>query len=254
MRCSPSALAAVLAVLGLPALAQVGDGPVAPMTAPPTIYSSAPPSIAIGVPRMAPRPPSYTPGAAAAVSPTRMTAGAREERTFLRNAAAQSRFELDASRLAFTKSGNGSIRALAASLINHHNTIGLELAHLLNSRGMAMPMLGNPQRKVLNQLGKAGGSKFDSLYMQQVGLAQAAVARDYEKASAVIREPQINAWIVKTLANTRYHQNMVERAGPGDPQSVKWNRAIRPQVKAMVHGVEPVAATGSAGINASNIR
>lgn len=252
MRCSPSALAAVLAVLGLPAGAQVGDGPVAPMTAPPTIYSSAPPSIAVGVPRMAPRPPAMAGAAAPAAS--RMTADSRDERMFLRNAAAQSRFELDASRLAFAKSGNASIRALAASLINHHNTIGLELAHLLSSRGMAMPMLGNPQRKALNQLNKLAGSKFDALYMQQVGLQQAVVARDYEKASASIREPQINAWIVKTLANTRYHQNMVERANPSDPQSAKLNRAVRPQVKALVPDVQPVAATAAVvRLNASNI-
>lgn len=240
MRSSPCALAAVLAALGLSAWAQVGDGPVAPMTAPPTIYSSAPPSIAVRpAAAAAPRPATFA--AASVPSATRMTPDGRDERTFLRNAAAQSRFELDASRLAFTKSSNASVRALAASLINHHNTVGLELAHLLSSRGMAMPMIGNDKRKVLTQLTKASGSKFDTLYMQQVGLAQAAVAKDYEKASAAIREPQVNAWIVKTLADTRYHQNMAERAGPANPQQAKWNRsATKPQ--APVTAVQPVAA------------
>ena len=170
-----------------------------------------------------------------------MTSDTRDERMFLRNAAAQSRFELDASRLAFAKSTNAPVRALAASLINHHNTVGLELAHLLYSRGMAMPMIGNDKRKALNQLTKLTGSKFDAMYMQQVGRAQAAVAKDYEKASATLREPQVNAWIVKTLADTRYHQNMAERAGPAYPQQTKWNRdAIKPQVA--VAGVQPVAA------------
>ena len=243
MRRSPSALAALLAALGLPAWAQVGDGPVAPMTAPPTIYSSAPPSIAIRPGpspelRAAPRPATFA--AASVPSATRMTSEARDERLFLRNAAAQSRFELDASKLAFAKSANPSVRALAAALINHHDTAGLELAHLLHWRGMALPMIGNDQRKALTQLGKLSGSKFDAVYMQQVGLAQATVARDYEKASATIREPQVNAWIVKTLANTRYHQNMVERAGTADP---KWNRLPgKPQARAPI-GVQPVAAT-----------
>jgi putative membrane protein len=241
----------MLAALGLPAWAQVGDGPVAPMTAPPTIYSSAPPSVAVAVPRLAPRPPTFA--AAAVPGATRMTAEGREERMFLRNAAAQSRFELDASRLAFAKSGRGPVRALAAALINHHTTIGLELAHLLSSRGMAMPMLSNEQSRTLKQLNKLAGNKFDAVYMQQVGMAQAAVARDYEKASATIREPQINAWIVKTLANTRYHQDMAERVGPAYPQQAKWNRAIKPQAKAPMPGVQPVATTGVGPINASNI-
>ena len=248
MRCSPRALAAMLAALGLPAWAQVGDGPVRPLTAPPTIYSSAPPSVAVATPRVAPRPPSFA--AAAVPSATKMTPEGRDERIFLRTAAAQSRFELTASRLAFAKSANGKVRALSASLINHHNTVGLELAHLLHSRGMAMPMPSNEQSKALKQLNKLAGSKFDALYMQQVGLAQAAVARDYEKASATVRDPQINAWIVKTLANTRFHQNMAERAAPAEPQS----RAPRPQVKAAMTGVQPVAATGIARISASDTR
>lgn len=252
MRCSPSALAAVLAALGLPAWAQVGDGPVPPMTAPPTIHSPMAPSVAVAVPRAAPRASTFAAGSVPAA--TRMTAEAREERLFLRDAAAQSRFELDASRLAFAKSGNSAVRTLSASLINHHNTVGLELAHLLHSRGMAMPMINNQQRKVLNQLNKLAGAKFDALYMQQVGLAQAAVARDYEKASAAIREPQVHAWIVKTLANTRYHQSMAERSGPADPQTAKGNRAAKPQAKAPVPGVQPAAATTVGRLNGSDTR
>lgn len=240
MRSSPRALATVLVALGLPAWSQVGDGPVAPMTAPPTIYSSAPPSVAVGVPRAAPRP---TFAAAAVAGATRMTPEAREERMFLRSAAAQSRFELEASRLAFARSSNPAVRSLAAALINHHNTIGLELAHLLNTRGMALPMIGNDQRKLLTRLNKASGSRFDSLYMREVGLGQAAVAADYERASAAIRDPQLNAWIVRTLATTRFHQNMAERSRLGEARQAGWNRAAGPQRRAAMAGVQPVAAT-----------
>ncbi|MFC5499030.1 DUF4142 domain-containing protein [Caenimonas terrae] len=221
------------------------------MTAPPTIYSSAPPSIAVAVPR-APRP---TFAAAAAVSATRMAPEAREERMFLRNAAAQSRFELEASRQAFAKSSNPRVRELSAALINHHNTVGLELAHLLNARGMAAPMLSNEQTRALKRMNKLAGSKFDAVYMQQVGMGQAAVARDYEKASAVIHEPQVNAWIVKTLANTRYFQNMAERSLPADPQLARWNRAGKPQTRAPMPGVQPVSSTATAvRLSVSNSR
>jgi predicted outer membrane protein len=249
MSSSPRALAAVLVALGVPAWAQVGDGPVVPMTAPPGINSSAPPSVAVAVPRVSPRPPTFAAGSVSGATP--MTPDAREERVFLRNAAAQSKFELDASRLAFAKSGNASVRALAASLINHNNTIGLELAHLLASRGMAVPMINNEQRKTLNQLAKASGARFDAIYMQHVGLVQAAVARDYEKASASIHEPQLNAWIVKTLGTTRFHQNMAERAGLRDGQQGKWNRAVKHQARTPLPGVQPVSAAAGR-LSASN--
>ena len=225
MNASPSAVAAVLVVLGLSAWAQ---GPVPAMTAPPTIYSSSPPSAVVrsmapDQPRVAPRPPTFASGSVSTA--VRMTDDAKEERRFLREAAARSRFELEASKIAFAKSSNAAVRALAASVINHQNTSSLELTHLLHGRGMALPMIGNDQRKALNLLAKASGRKLDNAFMQQVGLAQANVARDYEKASAAIREPQVNAWIVKTLAAARYHQMMAERSMPGDPQLSKLNRA-----------------------------
>jgi predicted outer membrane protein len=231
MKSSSSVLAVMLTALCASASAQVGDGPVPAMTSPPsTIYSSSPPSAAVRP--MSPNLPKTAPprvmGFGAGAGPaTSLSSDSREERRFLRDAAAQSRFELDASKMAFAKSGNSSVRTLAASLINHHNVVGLELTHLLNARGMALPMMTNEQRKTLNQLTKATGGKFDSLYMHHVGIAQATVARDYEKASATIREPQINSWIVKTIATTRYHQNMAERSMQGD--GGKWNRgAVRP--------------------------
>lgn len=277
MKTSPCAVAAVLAALGLSAWAQ---GPVPAMTAPPTIYSSSPPSAAVRsmspeLPRVAPRPPAFAAGSVPGA--VRMTVDAREERRFLREAAAQSRFELEASKIAFGKSSNVGVRALAASVINHQNTSSLELTHLLHTRGMALPMIGNDQRKALNLLAKASGSKFDSAYMQQVGLAQAIVARDYEKASAAIREPQVNAWILKTLAAARYHQMMAERSMPGDPQLSKLNRAAprstvgkapvaavqqapgqalaaQPLRPVSVPGIQPVATSQGSRLSASDTR
>ena len=279
MKCSSWAVAAVLAGLGLSAWGQVGDGPVPPRIAPPTIYSSAPPSSAVrppspAQPRIAPRPATFAAGSVPAAVP--LSADGREERRFLREAAAQSRFDLDASRLAFSKSGNSAVRSFAASLINHHNTVGLELTHLLNARGMALPMVSNAQRKALNQLAKLHGNRFDAVYMQQVGAAQAAVVRDYEKASVAIREPQINGWILKTLPTTRYHVTLAERAAPGDAQGARWNRAavrpavakapvpvpqvppppagLRPELASGASAVQPVAGAADSRFSASGSR
>lgn len=258
MKSSPHALAATLALLGLSAWAQVGDGRVRPLSAPPS-FPSAPPSTAVRpmspeLPAVAPRRPSFAPAAAAGAY--RSTPEAREERRFLREAAAQSRFELDASELAFTKSTHPGVRTLAASMINHNKTIGLELAHLLNSRGMALPMIGDVQRKTLKQLAKLNGNKFDSAYLQQVGLVQANVARDYEKAAQAIGDPQVNGWIVKNQPTTRYHQMLAEKAtkpaqtartnrtGPR-PDPVKSPAAVtvRPGQAAPSVGFQPMSAT-----------
>lgn len=256
MKSSRSALAAVLAMLAGAAWGQYGGGPVAPMTAPPSsptypTYSSGVPSTAVrpfvapAAPRVSQHRPVFAPTAVPTATPA--SAESREERRFLRDAAAQSRFELEASKLAFGKSGNSAVRSLAASLINHHNAIGLELAHLLQARGMVMPMMTNGQRKDLNRLVKLNGRRFDSTYLQQVGLRQAEVAKHYEKAGAALREPQLNAWIARTLPTTRYHLMLAERAAPADPSMAKWNRAqgARSAAKAPV----PRAASRSLASN-----
>lgn len=261
MKSSPRIVTAVLAGLAVSAWAQVADGPVRQATRPATVYSSArapaagPVSPALQGP--APRPAMF----AASSLPTaaRLSTDSREERRFLREAAAESRFELDASRLALGKSGNGAVRSLAASFINHNNTIGLELAHLLHARGMALPMLGNDQRKALNRLAKLNGNRFDVAYIQQVGLAQAGVARDFEKASVAIREPQVNAWIAKTLPITRYHLTLAERAAPADPRGPKWNHTVSRATVARAPAAAPARvpqvqprAVANRGLMASN--
>lgn len=265
MKSSPRVVAALLGGLALSVWAQAPDGSVREPAAPARIYSSSPPAIAArpasaAVAHAAARPATF---AAASVSTAaRMSVESREERRFLRDAAAESRFELDASRLAFSKSGNIAVRTLASALISHHNNLGLELTHLLNTRGMALPMLGNDQRKALNRMAKLHGKRFDSAYIEQVGLAQAGVARDFEKASVTIHEPQVHAWILKTLPATRYHLLLAERAAPADPRASKGNHSAgratvaRAPAAARMPQAQPrgpgahrgVVATGASGV------
>jgi hypothetical protein len=89
--------------------------------------------------------------------------------------------------------------------------------------------------------------------MQTVGLHQAVVARDLEKASTSIREPQINAWIARTLPTTRYHSMLAERSVPADPQNARWNRALLKQmvVKAPA-AAQQLHPAGLARVSVSN--
>lgn len=152
----------------------------------------------------------------AAKTAQRLTPEVREERSFIRGAAASGRFEVQASRLALSKSGNARVRALAADLLEQHRDSQLELAHLLHSRDMAMPMLENEQVKVLKRLGKYSGAKFDREYLEQVGLkSHHENIRNYEKASTSLKDPAIKAWADQKLPALRVNLLAAERAaGP----------------------------------------
>jgi predicted outer membrane protein len=160
--------------------------------------------------------------ATSAAHARKMTPQQREERRFLKEAAAASRFESEAARLALTRSNDAGVRSFAANLINHHASAGPTLQHMLHGRGMAPPMLGNDQRKTLNRLAKLGGTKFDREFMDEVGMK---VQQDdlllYERAAEASGDPQLKAWIGRTLPTLRYHLATAERLTGGQARQAK---------------------------------
>ena len=178
---------------------------------------------------------------ASAVNTKPMPVQQRDERRFLKDAAAAGRFESEASRLALGKSNNAGVRSFAATLINHHTSAGNELLYMLHVRGMAAPMLANDQRKTLNRLSKLQGAKFDREFMEELGLKnQQDNVHMFEKASLATRDPQLKAWIDKTLPTLRYHLTTVERLMP-DSRMARTGAAA-PAAPATRHAAAPAPA------------
>jgi putative membrane protein len=167
-------------------------------------------------------PATFAPNAAAALSDRRMTPEQREEWRFLKEAAAASRFEAEAARMALGKSSHPGVRSYAAALINHHTSAGNELQHMWQTRGMAPPMLPNDQRRTLNRLAKLQGGKFDREFVQAVALKrQQQDVEGFERASLTTRDPQLKAWIDRTLPTMRYHLATAERLAPAPGRVIK---------------------------------
>lgn len=164
-------------------------------------------------PACAAYPAMFAPVAAVSLKP--MAPQQREERYFLKEAAAASRFETEASRLALGRSSAPALRSFAAALIKHHSATGTELLYLLQARGMAPPMLGNDQRRTLNRLAKLHGAKFDREYFEEVGpRRQQADVQVFEKASLAMRDPQVKAWVDRMLPALRDHVALAEQLAP----------------------------------------
>jgi predicted outer membrane protein len=185
---------------------------VPPKAASPFGRGAPPPVPAV---RRAGNPAMFAPAAAA--GSRRLSEQQREEWRFLKHAAAAGRFESEASRLALARSNHPGVRTFAATLVNHHTSAGNELVHMLHVRGMAPPMLANAQRKALNRLAKLQGARFDREYIDEVGLkTQQEDVQAFEKAKLGTRDPQLQAWIARTLPTLRYHVTLAERLSPND--------------------------------------
>jgi putative membrane protein len=175
------------------------------------VLAAAAAALWAGVARAEPARPAVF-AAASAANAKKMSVEQREERRFLKDAAAASRFESEASKMALARSNNPEVRSFAATLINHHASASSALQHMLHGRGMAPPMLANDQRKTLNRLAKLSGAKFDREYTAQVGPRhQQEDLQVYEKAELATRDPMLKAWIAGALPTLRYHLATAER-------------------------------------------
>ena len=165
----------------------------------------------------------YAPGAAAQVHPS--TPGQRLERRFLQIAAANLRFQSDASRLAESRTNNPAVKDLANTLLSRQPTAQPDLLRLLHQRGMALPMPTNEHNKVLKQLAKLNGAKFDHLYVDEVVLrSYQADISNYEKVAAQADDPVLKAWIDRQLPTLRFHYAKAGKALPS--ASLRGQRAV----------------------------
>jgi putative membrane protein len=167
--------------------------------------------------------PAYAPSAAAQAKPLPPTQ--RLERRFLQIAAANLRFEAEASRLAQDRTNNPAVKDLADTLLSRQQTVQPELLRLLHVRGMAAPMPMNQQSKRLKQLAKLNGAKFDRLYIDEVVLkSEQADIGNYEKVAAQAEDPVLKAWAERQLPSLRFSYAKAGKALPS--ASLHGQRAV----------------------------
>ncbi len=88
-----------------------------------------------------------------------------------------------------------------------------------------MPFTSNEHNKVLKQLGKLTGAKFDRLYVEEVVLRsyQADIANS-EKVATQAEDPVLKAWVERQLPVMRTHGGQGRKALPS--AALRGQRAV----------------------------
>ena len=187
------------------------------------VLSAAAVSAALPSLAAAATPVAYAPHAAAEAKP--LPPAQRLERRFLQIAAANLRFQSEASRLALARTNSPAVKDLANTLLARQQTAQPELMRLLHTRGMALPMPTNEHNKVLKQLSKLNGAKFDRLYVDEVMMrSYQADISNYEKVAAQAEDPVLKGWIDRQLPTLRFHYAKAGKALPS--ASLRGQRAV----------------------------
>ncbi len=132
---------------------------------------------------------------------------ARADRRFIEEAASSGMMELQAAQLAATKANDPAVKSYAAMLADHHGTANSELMQLAASLGVELPAA--PKRTARNEiekLGKRTGAEFDREFVREVGIKEhERDIKRFQSASKDVKEPQLKAWIDKTLPTLQQH-------------------------------------------------
>jgi putative membrane protein len=132
---------------------------------------------------------------------------ARADRKFIENAAKGGLFEVQVAKLAESKATDPAVKDFAKMLADQHTNANNELTQLANNKGVELPAApGFMQRHSVNSLAKRSGADFDKQFVSEVGIKDHQKdIKEFEKASKDVKDPDLKAWVDKTLPTLREH-------------------------------------------------
>jgi putative membrane protein len=154
----------------------------------------------------------------------------RADRKFIQQAAEGGMFEVQVAQLAASKATDPNVKSFAEKLVKEHTEANNELVQLANSKKVELPAAPpRAKRRDIEQLGKRTGSEFDQAFVREVGIKDHEKdIKMFEKGSEKAKDPQLKAWIDKTLPHLREHLAMAQKlpqAGRAADASSMGNRA-----------------------------
>jgi putative membrane protein len=146
----------------------------------------------------------------------------RSDRKFIVDAAGDGMFEVEIAKLATTKATSPEVKSFASTMVEDHTKANGELAQLANAKGVELPAAPpRGKRRDIEKMGKLSGEKFDREFAHEVGMDDHKKnISKFEKASKNAKDPELKAWVDKTLPTLRAHLDAAAKL----PQNAKGNK------------------------------
>jgi putative membrane protein len=136
-----------------------------------------------------------------------------KEIDFIKQVAEDSHAEVEASRLALEKGFSMEVKNFAQQMATAHGQTGQELAMLAANKGVKIsekPSL--LQQGKLKLLSARDGQNFDLQYAEGMGVeAHQEAVRMFQKAMGESQDPDVKAFISKTLPTLQHHLAMAQQ-------------------------------------------
>jgi putative membrane protein len=138
---------------------------------------------------------------------------ARADRKFIEDAAEGGMFEVEAGQLAASKASDPAVKEFANKLVQEHQQANDELVKLANAKKVELPAAPpRGKRHAVEKLGRMSGAEFDRNFVKEVGLKDHEKdIKAFEKAAGKVKDPELKAWIEKTLPHLREHYALAQK-------------------------------------------
>ena len=153
---------------------------------------------------------------------------ARADRKFIQDAAEGGMMEVQAGQLAASKASDTNVKSFGDMLVKDHTNANNELVQLANSKKVELPAgPSRGERKDVEKLGKLSGKDFDKQFVAMGIKDHEKDIKKFEKASGSVKDPELKAWIDKTLPTLRQHLAQAQKLQQGDAAAMG-NRGAGP--------------------------
>ncbi|HWI80299.1 MAG TPA: DUF4142 domain-containing protein [Ramlibacter sp.] len=154
---------------------------------------------------------------------------ARADRKFIEEAAEGGMMEVEAGKLAQTKASDPNVKSFGEKLEKDHSAANDDLVKLANSKHVELPAgPSRGERKDIEKLGKLSGKDFDKQFVAMGVKDHEKDIKKFEKASGKSKDPELKAWIDKTLPTLREHLAMAQKLKQGGDAAAMGNRGAGP--------------------------
>jgi len=114
--------------------------------------------------------------------------------------------EVKLGQMAQDKAANPRVKDFGSMMVKDHTAAGDELKNLARQKNVTLPeAVGADHQKKIDDLNKKSGKDFDKAYIDAMVDGHQSTVNDFEKISKNEKDPDVKAWVDKTLPTLRMH-------------------------------------------------
>lgn len=135
-----------------------------------------------------------------------------KRREFVQETAQENLADIELAKLASKNARNSEVKRFAQQIVNERTEVYKELKDYADKNNIPVPeVLTDDGRQNIKNLAEKRGADFDREFMDKMVKQSRDLVQNLEDAREDIEDPELSAWIDRTLPTKRRHLEMAER-------------------------------------------